>query len=386
MMAKFVVRVLILACVCAAAGCEMTDNGLRVLPNTESSWNLLGLKRMWAARASDARVKNAWIVDRFLIVETSEHVLDVFDRRAGRFLFPLEVGRPVVGRPVFVVDKEHVERPIELLYVIATSKLYEVRLESQSVERVLDLRFPPSTSPAVGFLRIFIGSDSGRLCVIDRREWYYSTGRSVGSAIHSELAMGDNAVFFGANDGIVYGVQRSGQEIVRRFQTDAPVTAGVIREDHTLYVASQDFNVYAIPEVQPAAKRAAFKWKVSLESIITDTPVSEGDRLYVKTVSKGMFVLNKADGEHVWALPDGEQILAFGKKNAYVLLSGKRPRIAVVDLETGEKKEELDVSGYRLFVTNTEDAVLYLLDQHGGMLALAEREGADKIAGEGEQD
>ena len=167
-------------------------------------------------------------------------------------------------------------------------------------------------------MRIFIGSDKGRLCVIDRKQWYYSAGRTVGGAIHSELTLGDNAVYFGADDGCVYGVQRSDQNIVRRFQTEAPVTAGVILDGQLMYVASQDFNVYCIPQIAKTEKADAFEWKYSLESIIRETPVFKDDRLYVKTVSKGLFALRKENGEQLWNLPDGEKILAFGRNNIYV--------------------------------------------------------------------
>ena len=135
MMAKLLVRIAILMFLCITTGCEWLAGNRDALPNTEESWHRLGLERLWSARSSNTQVRNVWIVDRFLILETEDNVLDIFDRFTGTYLFPVDLKRPVVGHPVFVVDKEHVEHPIERLYIIATSKLYELRLDSQSVER-----------------------------------------------------------------------------------------------------------------------------------------------------------------------------------------------------------------------------------------------------------
>lgn len=397
MMAKHVSCMLLVAVLCVGVGCKMHKAATKadlwdmpkakVLANNESTWKLLGLKRLWGIAGARPEPRNVWIIKDYLIIESANSLLDFLNRHTGEYLFALDVGSPVVGRPVPWEVAEHVGDPYDLLYIVATGTLFEIRMDSQSVERRLDLKFAAATAPTMDFLNIYFGTDNKRLCVVNRRDWYYSDGRKVGAPIHSTPIMGDNAVLFGAQDGKVYGVTRETMVITRTFQTDGAISADLILENHVIYAASQDFNVYALSEVQPSSKAATFLWKVSLESAICESPVSVGSRLYVNTLSKGLFAMNKVDGKILWDIPKGQRVLAVGKKNVYVLMRGDRPKIALVDFETGELKEMIDARGYRLFATSTGESTLYMVDRRGGVIALREwdaRSTADRDDAPGE--
>ena len=161
---------------------------------------------------------------------------------------------------------------------------------------------------------------------------------------------------------------------------------GLDADVYVIYAVSHDYNVYALTEVQPSSKAANFLWKVSLESVIADSPVSIGERLYVNTVSKGLFAMEKADGSILWNVPQGQRVLAAGKKNVYVLMRGHRPRIGLVDFETGELKELIDARGHVLFTTNTVEPTLYMADRRGGVLALREWDAEVAAGGDEEPD
>jgi len=367
---------------CVAVGCKAqkpaTKDGLwdtskmNVLKNNESTWKLLGLERLWGVAGEGSAPRNVWIVKDYLIIEAANSLLGFFNRQSGVYLFALDIGSPVVGHPVPWEVSERAGEAHDLLYIVATGTLFEIRMDSQSVERQLDLKFAAATAPTMDFQNLYFGSDNNRLCVVNRRLWYYSAGRRVGAPIHSTPVMGDNAVLFGCQDGNVYGVTRESMDITRTFQTNGPVSADLVLENHVIYAVSHDYNVYALTEVQPSSKAANFLWKVSLESVIADSPVSIGERLYVNTVSKGLFAMEKADGSILWNVPQGQRVLAVGKKNVYVLMRGHRPSIGLVDFETGELKELIDARGYELFTTNTAEPTLYMVDRGGGVLALRE--------------
>ncbi|MFH0965726.1 MAG: PQQ-binding-like beta-propeller repeat protein [Planctomycetota bacterium] len=341
-----------------------------LLANTPDAWRLLGLRRLWGVQDFEANVQivNAWMIADYLFLENSKHFFYVFNRHTGEYVFGLDVGTSVTHDPTYFA-------PDNILYLVAGASCYEIELSNRRVPRTLHLAFAAATGPAVDLLKLYFGSDNNRLAVMDRKGGFYMDGRTVGNAIHSTPVLGDNTVFFGSNDGKVYGVSRSDLEVVRSFQTGAPVTADVVVENNMVYACSQDYFVYCIPTVQPVTGKGDFLWKVSLESAIARSPVNIANRLYVKTVSNGLFALNKEEeGKTVWHIPSGQQFLCVGKKSAYVLMDCRPCVITLVDNETGALKERIDVTGYEFFATNPLDATLYLVSARGGVLALREWE------------
>ena len=345
-----------------------------VYANAPEAWKLLGLRRLWgiAPLGGEQTIQRAWLIDRYLFLENDLHYFYVYDRHTGEFVFGLNIGAPITNEPTYSAEDG-------MLYVVAGGFCYEIDLINRRAPRTLDLVFSASTGPAVDMLALYFGTDNHRLCKVDRKSSYYTDGRSVKNAIHSTPVMGTNTVYFGCNDGTVYGVERAGKmEISRRFETGGPVTAGVLLEEGLLYVCSQDYYIYAIPAIQPQAGKSDYLWKVSLESGTAETPASIGSRLYVRTESRGLFALNKYDnGTTQWHVPEGEKLLCVGKENAYVLLKGEPPRIVLVDSEEGIMKERMDVSGFSCFVTNPVDATIYLVGRQGRVLALREWEGEE---------
>jgi len=338
-----------------------TEEG--VFANTPEAWKLLGLRRLWGidALGGDVAIQNLWIIDRYLFLENEQHYFYVYDRDTGEYVFGLDIGAPITDQPTFSPDDR-------VLYVVAAR-----------ASNTFELKFAASTGPAVDLRNLYFGTDHHRLYKVDRKTGAYTDGRTVGNAIHSTPVMSSNTVYFGCNDGTVYGVERAGKmEVCRRFKTGGPVTAGVLLEGGVLYICSQDYFVYAIPAIQPQAGKSDYLWKVSLESGTAETPASIGSRLYVKTLSRGLFALNKdSEGSTQWHVPEGKKLLCVGKKNAYVLLNGEPPRIALVDGDEGVIKEKMDASGFSCFVTDPSDATIYMVSRQGRVLALREWEGEE---------
>jgi len=345
-----------------------------VFANTPEAWKLLGLRRLWGidALGGDVAIQNLWIIDRYLFLENEQHYFYVYDRDTGEYVFGLDIGAPITDQPTFSPEDG-------LLYVAAADFCYEIDLVNRRASRALELKFAASTGPAVDLRNLYFGTDHRRLYKLDRKTGAYIDGRTVGNAIHSTPVMSSNTVYFGCNDGTVYGVERAGRmEVSRRFKTGGQVTAGVLLEGGVLYICSQDYFVYAIPAIQPQAGKSDYLWKVSLESGTAETPASIGSRLYVKTLSRGLFALNKdSEGSTQWHVPEGKKLLCVGKKNAYVLLNGEPPRIALVDSDEGVIKEKMDASGFSCFVTDPSDATIYLVSRQGRLLALREWEGEE---------
>jgi len=385
MKAEVVFLALALSILCVLGGCQAAhkekpaaggvaeEAASPVLANTPETWRLLGLQRLWGVQDFDENVEilRAWMIADYLFLENSRHFFYVFNRHTGEYVFGLDVGAPVTHDPSYFA-------PDDVLYIVAGASCYEVELKNRRVPRTLKLTFAASTGPAVDLLKLYFGTDNKRLIVMDRKGGFYMDGRTVKNAIHSTPKLGDNSVFFGCNDGMVYGVQRSDLGVARKFQTGAPVTADVIVENNMVYACSQDYFVYCIPTVQPVTGKGDFIWKVSLESAIEESPVNIAGRLYVKTVSNGLFALDKEEGKTVWHLAHGERLLCVGKKSAYALMDGRPSVIALVDNDTGALKERIDVSGYEFFATNPVDATLYLVNSRGGVLALREWDEAAK--------
>jgi|GEM_PF-2851806 len=185
------------------------------------------------------------------------------------------------------------------------------------------------STPAISEDRIYIGSDDGKLYVLDKKGnliWSFDAGEKIRSSpsvdengtiyfgalngkfyaldksgkvkweitttpnvwICSSPAIGnDRTIYFGADDGKFYAVDTDGR-IRWNFPTGGYVwPSPAIDKDGTIYFASRDKKIYAVD------KHGKLKWSFETQGEINSSPIISNGKIYVASFDGYLYKFDK---------------------------------------------------------------------------------------------
>jgi outer membrane protein assembly factor BamB len=161
-------------------------------------------------------------------------------------------------------------------------------------------------SPAVSDNLVYVGGYNGRVYsfipgenqpdrTLDKvrvADKDVAIGRIVGSVVAAE-----GNVYFGADDGKVYGVTTRLQPAwPEPFQTGAKIWSTPAVQDGTLYIGSFDKKLYALD-----ASTGEKKWEFLTGGVITATPVIVNGAVYVGSFDQRFYAIDAASGQRRWS-------------------------------------------------------------------------------------
>lgn len=125
-----------------------------------------------------------------------------------------------------------------------------------------------------------------------------------------------------------------------------------------LYVAATNGFVYALREWD-----GKLLWRFSSGEPIKESPALIGDDLFVTTQTGGMYRLNAVSGDLIWFARDLRRFVSASDQRVYAV-DGLN-NLIIVDLQTGSRVGQLDVSRYPLRYANSETDRIYLASDTG---------------------
>ncbi len=160
-------------------------------------------------------------------------------------------------------------------------------------------------SPAVSDNLVYIGGYNGRVYSFvpgesqpDRTLDRVRVGDKdvvIGRIVGSVVVSGDK-VFFGADDGKVYGVTTRLQPAwAEPFKTGGKIWSTPAVDEGTLYIGSFDRKLYALD-----AATGAKKWEFLTGGVITATPVVADGTVYVGSFDQSFYAIDADSGELKW--------------------------------------------------------------------------------------
>ena len=322
-----------------------------------------GLVRQWFSRASLDPLRNrvgaVALIDGRLYVQTTGGMIQSLDGETGRQLWVAQVGRP--SKDIIPVSANSTS-----LFVVNATDLY--MLDTQTGEHLWHtmLEHAPSASATATETELFVPMFTGQMDVYnikDRRiDWYYATGSRL---LSQPIVTLGNVAF--ANDlGNLYVTRRDQRSLVFRYETDAPISAPLIKQgDEWIVLASEDFNVYCVH-----AMSGRTRWRFSAEAPILTAPVSVGDMIYILPEHRGMFQIDAETGIERWRSPHPTRFVAASPDRLY----GTDPlgNLVILDRDTGNLVGALDTNAFELAAVNTENDRIYLISQSGLIICLRE--------------
>ena len=178
------------------------------------------------------------------------------------------------------------------------------------------------------------------------------------------LLAADEYVVFTTDQGNVICVSATQPQLLWQFDTTGPITAGPIRDNNDLYVASEDTKVYKL-----TTAKGKEVWKCQLGGILKTSPRVAQTAVYQYAQSRGISAINKDSGQLLWTLDEGIDLLAEANGKAYLMTNNRT--VSVMDNTTRKQILTINFAQAWLAAANTADGKMYISDKTGRVACIA---------------
>ena len=350
---------------------------------SEGILNRNGLTRAWWSHATinskRDRLMHLIVDETHLFLQSSSGAISAFDTDTGKYLWTKQIG--VSDRAIYPASSND-----ELLFVINGLQLFAVNKNTGYTVWQLGMPGMAGTSPAADANRVYVGFVDGSLYAFDLKKtrelfaagklpqysdscvlWRYRTGKAISAAaIPGEPGPNENVVAFASGNGSLYSVTKEDRKLVFQFETDAPLTAPIVRYKNTLLLASQDFNFYSIN-----IRTGKPGWQFTSGVIIRKAPILIDDEVYLFPDHGNMYKLSAETGKVEWALPRMADFLAASKSRVYVV--DRHNNLTILSRDYGKPLGYFPLDQYTRHVANESSDRIYLATESGLVMCLHEQ-------------
>ncbi len=166
-------------------------------------------------------------------------------------------------------------------------------------------------------------------------------------------------------NGTFFAMAKEARDVRYQRQASAPLVARMGQFDTMVYVASQDYNVYALDTLANQ-----IIWRFAAGAPILRQPVVMDEDVYV--ASAGLSRVNRQTGTEAWRVPDAEYFLAANRK--FVYASDPSGRLLILDRALGTRLTGYDTRDFTATVSNEFTDRLFLVSNDGTVLCLHDRD------------
>ena len=221
--------------------------------------------------------------------------------------------------------------------------------------------------------RLFVGDFDGFFYCLDldgKVIWTYETE----SEINGSANFYKKLVLFGAQDGVLYALDRESGKVVWKYEAEDQIQCSITVSGNRAFLGGCDGKLHVVN--LDSGKKVA---RVEIESPTGTTPATLGDRVYFGTQQGTFFAVDWKEAKIDWKREDplgGTMIVASAAVNEKLVVYAVRNRQVIsLDPKTGKEnwivrlKSKVDASpvivGDRVLIAAT-DGRLFLLGQNSG--------------------
>lgn len=256
----------------------------------------------------------------------------------------------------------------DYVYIVSSEGILKaIDMQTGEEEWDFDLEAKTNSSPIINSNRLFIGTDEGLKAInINSHEliWDFDCGN-----VESTPFLYDDVVYFGSDDGHLYGLDKKDGDVVLNKKLDGELKSSPIVVDDSIYIGSTNGKLYSIgtdkdknwefttgDEVlsSPSYLNESvifasndgsiysldesdgdLNWKVDLNNKVISSPtVDEHDNsIYIGSDEGNLTCLDNRDGTVKWSHSTGspvrstsalkDNLVAFGSNNGYLYVLNK---------------------------------------------------------------
>jgi len=342
--------------------------------------NRFGLEQAWWGQAvlnsNRDKIRHIAIDERSVIIVSTSGIVTSFDAENGQKMWVTRIGRKDQISFMPVMNEKQV-------LIAAGVKLFALDRLLGGVDWEIDLPQVPSTAPSADNDRVYVGTLDGsvyafNLKIIENlyqerllpeyslstQEWRYKAGKKITSPpIVTPLS-----VSFASLDHSLYSVGPRTRNLRFQFETDAAISAPLVKQGEFIYVASEDFNFYCLN-----ANNGKVQWSFLSGLPIRKSPYVINDRIYIMPDAGGIISLKAATGRHAWR---GAQLKAMNFLAAtrhQIMTTDQIGNVLLLNPDDGDVIGRLPLISFNVKPSNSVTDRLFLAKQTGLIVMIREQ-------------
>jgi len=317
------------------------------------------LRVLWTASAPverSQRVQRLFYRGGRLYVLTDTNMLYAFDARSGIVQWSAHLAEPAVSCsiPSFYRGR--------MIFTLAET-VVEVRESDGRVLRRMMLPVHATTNAVRTEDRLFLGGEDRRFYCLRLKD-----GVPLWQAIDREPPVGSVAVaadrvYFVRRDGTLY-VSRTDRRVLLWKAQAAGTCPGVLVDRNQCLLPSEDTALYCF---DPSTGRLL--WKYLAGGALVELPALTESAVYQPVKHRALACINRSDGSLRWELAGGRGLLAENGSRTYAVTFTHQ--LTIMNNTTGKQILAFSLPPeMTVFARNTEDAMIFLGDLQGRLVAL----------------
>jgi outer membrane protein assembly factor BamB len=318
-----------------------------VVPRVEAevdaeAYARLGYRLVWTgygAVSPGAKAKSLTVLGDALVFEDTAGVVSQLSPVSGESKWATAVGTPLTRFLGTVRDGR-------TIVVCSESEAFVLDAESGTLLGRQRFARVVNTAPAqVGPVLVFgtsSGEVLGHLLGSGFRAWGYAIGGTINA---TPRVLSGTAVGVVSQNGQVIIIDAGTGNATARTRIAGGVECELASSASMLYVSSADQSVYGV-DLYGTSPR----WRRRTDSVLRDTPVFVGGRVYAAVPTEGLLALDGTTGSQAWVSPGLTGSVVGSNKGRLLLWDGKTA--FTLDEKTGEVLERAALPGVRDLVTD----------------------------------
>ncbi len=375
---------MVVSALCAVQPVSAQRNLLNETPLPSSRLlNRFGLEQGWWGQAvlnsTRDKIRHIAIDERSVIVISTSGIVTAFDAQTGQKMWISRVGRRDQISFMPVMNEKQV-------LIASGLQLFALDRLKGGVDWEINLPQIPSTAPSADDERVYIGTLDGSVYAFDlkkikelyqerllpeyslsTRVWRYKAG----AKITSPPVVSSLSVSFASQDRSLYSVGARSRDLLYQFETDAAVSAPLVKHGDRIYLASEDFNFYCLN-----ANNGKVQWSFLSGLPIRRSPYVIDGRIYVLPDAGGIIALKTATGAHVWPGPQLRALNFLAATRHLVFTSDQIGNVLLLNRDNGEVTGVLPLISFNIKPDNAVTDRLFLAKENG-LIVMIKEQGSD---------
>ena len=185
-----------------------------------------------------------------------------------------------------------------------------------------------------------------------RLEWAFETG----SDVDSSPTVANSTVYVGSDDNNLYAVDAGDGTEQWAFETGSEVPFSPTVVDGTVYVGSIDNSLYAVD-----AATGDEQWIFDANRAVTTSPTVADGIVYVGSIDNNLYAVNSATGDEQWAFETGDYVYSSPTvADGIVYVGSNDNNLYAVDAATGDEQWAFETGDSVYSSPTVADSTVYV--------------------------
>lgn len=260
----------------------------------------------------------------------------------------------------------------DYIYVVSNNGILKaIDMETGEEEWDIDLESPTNSSPIIDSNLLYIGCEDGLKAInINNHEvkWEYKC-----DSVESTPFFYDDVVYFGSDDGHLYGLDKDNGKVVLNKKLDGELKSSPIVADDSIYIGSTNGKLYCIGTDKENI------WEFTSGDEILSSPSYVNDTVIFGSSDGNVYCLDDSEGDLIWKVDLNNKVISSPTTDEHdnsVYIGSDEGNLTCIDIRdgtvkwshsTGSSVQSTAALKDNLVAFGSNNGYLYVLNKYTGI-------------------